>query len=81
MVNFTKIVFKEPGVKCSFCHILNDYSSDKRANKVVARQMININHNAIIILRNLYFTQVFYWFFHNRNRISERNLSINKLTP
>ena len=36
LVNYMKIVSKELGVKCSFCHIPNDYSSDKKANKTVA---------------------------------------------
>ena len=50
LVNYMKIVSKELGVKCSFCHIPNDYSSDKKANKTVAREMILMTQNANSVL-------------------------------
>ncbi len=72
LVNYMKIVSKELGVKCSFCHIPNDYSSDKKANKTVAREMILMTQNANSVLNNLNFKQVSCWTCHRGNRIPDR---------
>ncbi len=37
-----KTVTKELGVKCNFCHEIGDYSSDKNAHKLVAREMMRM---------------------------------------
>ena len=37
-----KVVVPELGVKCKFCHEMNDYSSDKKEHKMVARKMMSM---------------------------------------
>lgn len=37
-----KVVVPELGVKCKFCHEMNDYSSDKKEHKMVAREMMSM---------------------------------------
>ena len=73
LVNYMKIVTKELGVKCSFCHIPNDYTSDKKANKIVAREMIKMTQSANSVLANLNFKEVSCWACHRGNRHPERS--------
>ena len=72
VVSYMKIVTKELGVKCSFCHIPNDYASDKKANKIVAREMIAMTMSANKVLNNLNFKEVSCWTCHRGNRIPDR---------
>ena len=36
LVKYMKVVSKELGVKCNFCHVTSDYSNDKKGMKKVA---------------------------------------------
>jgi len=72
VVNFMKMITKEIGVKCSFCHIPNDYTSDKKSNKIVAREMISMTLSANKVLNNLNFKEVSCWTCHRGNRHPER---------
>ena len=74
MVSFMKTITKELGVKCSFCHIPNDYTSDKKANKIVAREMIKMTQNANNVMANLNFKEVSCWTCHRGNTFPERSL-------
>ena len=73
LVNYMKIVTKELGVKCSFCHVPNDYASDKKGNKIVAREMIKMTQSANNVLANLNFKEVSCWTCHQGNRHPERS--------
>ena len=68
-----KIVTKELGVKCSFCHVPNDSTSDKKGNKIVAREMIKMTQSANNVLANLNFKEVSCWTCHQGNRHPERS--------
>ena len=74
LVSYMKTITKELGVKCSFCHIPNDYTSDKKANKVVAREMIKMTQNANSVMANLNFKEVSCWTCHRGNKIPELSL-------
>ncbi len=73
LVSYMKTITKELGVKCSFCHIPNDYTSDKKANKIVAREMIKMTQNANSVMANLNFKEVSCWTCHRGNKIPERS--------
>ena len=44
MKKYMKMISKDLGVKCSFCHDLNDKSIDTK-NKNIAREMIEMQNN------------------------------------
>ena len=53
----------------------NQYSFavDKKANKVVAREMIKMTQNANSVMANLNFKEVSCWTCHRGNKIPERS--------
>ena len=50
---YMKTISKDLGVKCSFCHDLNDKSIDKD-HKIIAREMMKMQKN----LNKHFFTQI-----------------------
>ena len=50
-----KVVSKELGVKCNFCHVTSDYSNDKKDMKKVAREMMLMTMNANKTMNDLKF--------------------------
>ena len=67
LVNYMKIVTKELGVKCSFCHVTKDYSDDKKDQKKVAREMIIMTMNANKTMNTLNFHEISCWVCHRGN--------------
>ncbi|MDP7071820.1 MAG: photosynthetic reaction center cytochrome c subunit family protein, partial [Candidatus Marinimicrobia bacterium] len=37
-----KVVVPELGVKCKYCHVMNDYASDEKEAKKVSREMMRM---------------------------------------
>ena len=79
MKKYMKMISKDLGVKCSFCHDLNDKSIDTN-NKEIAREMIEMQNN----LNNHFFsnnndsisniknnTQISCWTCHRGSNIPE----------
>ena len=67
VVKYMKVISKELGVKCSFCHITNDYSNDKKDHKKVAREMIIMTMNANKTMNTLNFHEISCWVCHRGN--------------
>ena len=74
VVSYMKIVTKELCVTGSVSNIPNDYASDKKANKIVAREMIAMTMSANKVLNNLNFKEVSCWTCHRGNRIPDLSL-------
>ncbi|MBK53668.1 MAG: hypothetical protein CMG58_03525 [Candidatus Marinimicrobia bacterium] len=51
----------------------NDYTSDKKANKIVAREMIKMTQNPNSVMANLNFKEVSCWARHRGNKIPEQS--------
>ena len=64
VVKYMKVISKELGVKCSFCHVTKDYSDDKKDQKKVAREMIIMTMNANKTMKTLYFHEISCWVCH-----------------
>ena len=58
VVKYMKVISKELGVKCSFCHVTKDYSDDKKDQKKVAREMIIMTMNANKTMNTLNFHEI-----------------------
>ena len=68
LVKYMKsVIVPELGVKCSFCHNLSDNSSDEKAHKKVAREMITMTMNANKTMKDLNFHEVSCWVCHRGN--------------
>ena len=67
VVKYMKVISKELGVKCSFCHVTKDYSDDKKDQKKVAREMIIMTMNANKTMNNLNFHEISCWVCHRGN--------------
>ena len=71
LVKYMKVVSKELGVKCSFCHVTSDYSSDKKDNKRVGRQMMAMTISANKTMNDLNFHEISCWVCHRGNNHPE----------
>ena len=71
LVKYMKVVSKELGVKCSFCHVTSDYSIDKKDNKKVARQMMTMTISANKAMNDLNFHEISCWVCHRGNNHPE----------
>ena len=45
MKRYMKSISKDLGVKCTFCHDINDKSLDDNHHKIIAREMIKMQNN------------------------------------
>ena len=73
LVSYMKTITKELGVKHSFFHIPNDYTSDNKVNNIVAREMIKMTQNANSVMANLNFKEVSCWTCNRGNKIPDRS--------
>lgn len=68
----------ELGVKCTFCHNMNDYSSDENEHKLVARKMmqmvVNINENTMKPLKK---HEISCWTCHREQKQPEHKKNEN----
>ena len=71
LVKYMKVVSKDLGVKCNFCHVTSDYSIDKKDNKKVARQMMTMTMSANKIMNDLNFHEISCWVCHRGNNHPE----------
>jgi photosynthetic reaction center cytochrome c subunit len=72
IVTFMKtIVAPELGVKCNFCHNMNDYSSDEKDNKIVAREMMDMVQQSNKTMNELNFHEISCWVCHRGNKHPE----------
>ena len=78
LVRYMKnVVSPELGVKCSFCHVSNDYASDKKDNKKVARKMMSMTFSINKTMNKLNFHEVSCWTCHKGNNHLDQ-LSVKK---
>ncbi len=65
-------VAKGLGVKCTFCHNINDYSNDENEHKLIAREMMqmvtNINKNTMKPLKK---HEISCWICHREQKNPE----------
>ena len=64
MKKYMKSISKDLGVKCSFCHDMNDKSVDTK-HKIIARDMIIMQNN----LNRQFFAQMGDSLSHNQNTL------------
>ena len=78
LVKYMKVVSKELGVKCNFCHVTSDYSNDKKDMKKVAREMMLMTMNANKTMNDLNFHEISCWVCNRGNNHPEHPPSKKK---